>query len=559
MKLNICRLATVIAVASVFLCGTSYGKETLVEDYFEPKHVMFMSTFGGSSHVNWVLSILNELSKRGHRITYVTREIQAKHAKQYPHFNTVILKGKETNMEGAFAQKHTAILDAAGTLLKSGYHDFKSDYTALRHMIKTENISAAVCGFATAPGCFEAARDSNIPYILTSSYAAFPDASAAYINNHVLTMENPTTYGLSFFKRFYDMFVIPVQAYLQMKPVGDWINERRREAGCNIRDLEYEPWTHKNNIKLVNSLFGIEAARPFGPLVERVGPIMQRQYDPLTPDLKEYLDSHSRILYIAFGQHAVASISDLQMIMTSVMENVERGVYDGFLWASRKSSETFPEEIKTSSGKIYRVKDMFEGKYSNLRFVSWAPQTAVLFHPSVNVFLTHGGAGSMYEALYAGKRLVVFPFYGDQFLNAQNVKATGLGDFLNPTLSQEEANDMVKRVGLDIDGSIQQNVKRYKALIQIHSRNGSIRGADIIEEVLFVNKDAYLPYRYPVSRQMSFIKARNLDLIAAALVLFMGIVYSFVLLVKAAFHLMLAYIWQKEAPIDPAKIKLKTI
>lgn len=73
MKLNICRLATVISVASIFLCGTSYGKETLVEDYFEPKHVMFMSTFGGSSHVNWVLSILNELSKRGHRITYVTR------------------------------------------------------------------------------------------------------------------------------------------------------------------------------------------------------------------------------------------------------------------------------------------------------------------------------------------------------------------------------------------------------------------------------------------------------------------------------------------------------
>ncbi|RCH95919.1 hypothetical protein CU097_000805, partial [Rhizopus azygosporus] len=211
------------------------------------------------------------------------------------------------------------------------------------------------------------ARDSNIPYIITSSYAAFPDASAAYINNHLLTMENPTTYGLSFFKRFYDMFVIPVQAYLQVKPIGDWINERRREA------------------------------------------------------------------------------------------------------------------------------------------------------------------------------------------------ATGLGDFLNPKLSQEEANDMVKRVGLDVDGSIQQNVKRYKALIQIHSQNGSIRGADIIEEVLFVNKDTYLPYRYPVSRQMSFIKAHNLDLIAAALVLFMGIICSFVLLVKAAFHLMLAYIWQKGAPIDPAKMKLKTI
>lgn len=41
-------------------------------------------------------------------------------------------------------------------------------------MIQTQNVSVVLCGFATAPGCYEAAKDSNIPYIITASYAAFP-------------------------------------------------------------------------------------------------------------------------------------------------------------------------------------------------------------------------------------------------------------------------------------------------------------------------------------------------------------------------------------------------
>ncbi|KAG1446902.1 hypothetical protein G6F56_009427 [Rhizopus delemar] len=171
MKLN--RILSTLATASL-LWSQSYAKESLTETYHEPKHIMFMSTFGGSSHVSWVLTILDELSKRGHKITYVTRGFQAKHAKPYPHFNTVILDGTPTHMEKAFALKHTTILDAAEELLRSGYQDFQKDYPALMNLIKTENISLALCGFATAPACFEAARESNIPNIITAAYAAFP-------------------------------------------------------------------------------------------------------------------------------------------------------------------------------------------------------------------------------------------------------------------------------------------------------------------------------------------------------------------------------------------------
>ncbi|KAG1052599.1 hypothetical protein G6F43_005272 [Rhizopus delemar] len=557
MRWNIPRIAAALVTTSLLLCGQSYAQERLIENYNEPKHIMFMTTFGGSSHVSWVLSILDELSKRGHKITYVTREFQAKHAKPYPHFNTVILDGTPTHMEKAFALKHTAILDAAGDLLHSGYKDLQTDYPALLNMIQTQNVSVVLCGFATAPGCYEAAKDSNIPYIITASYAAFPDASAAYINNHLLTMKNPTTLGLSFIQRFYDMFVVPITGYIRMKPVGDWVNKMRHLSGCNVTNHEYEPWTHMNNLKLVNSLFGIEAARPLGPLIEMVGPIMQRQYNPLTPDLKEYLDAHSRVLYIAFGQHAVANVKDLEYILTGIMESIENGTYGGFLWASRKGAEAFPKEIKTKSGKIYSVQDMFRGHYSNLRFATWVPQTAVVMHPSVNVFLTHGGAGSMYEGLYAGKRFIVFPFYGDQFLNAQNVKSKGLGEYLNPEISQEEANRMIDAVGQDSDGKFQSNVNRYKALVQIHSKNGPLRGADLVEEVLFVNSNSYLPHRYEDARQMSFIKSHNLDLIAAALSIISASVYVSITVTKKMVKRFLTRIWAKHLPDDTKTFKLK--
>lgn len=60
-------------------------------------------------------------------------------------------------------------------------------------------------------------------------------------------------------------------------------------------------------------------------------------------------------------------------------------------------------------------------------------------------------------------------------------------------------NKLVKKVeplavGRDIDGSFQKNVGKYKALIQIYSCHGRIRVADLVEEVIFVNKDGQLPY-----------------------------------------------------------------
>lgn len=56
-------------LASMALCAHSFE---LGESFRQPKNILFGSVGGGSTHINWVLHVLDELANRGHNITFVT-------------------------------------------------------------------------------------------------------------------------------------------------------------------------------------------------------------------------------------------------------------------------------------------------------------------------------------------------------------------------------------------------------------------------------------------------------------------------------------------------------
>jgi hypothetical protein len=64
-----------LSVASYISFGTAAGENSfqLALDYHVPKNIAFSCHFGGSSHIVWVLSILEELAARGHHTTFYTR------------------------------------------------------------------------------------------------------------------------------------------------------------------------------------------------------------------------------------------------------------------------------------------------------------------------------------------------------------------------------------------------------------------------------------------------------------------------------------------------------
>lgn len=63
----------------------------------------------------------------------------------------------------------------------------------------------------------------------------------------------------------------------------------------------------------------------------------------------------------------------------------------------------------------------------NVRIQSWFPQKAILRHPNLKCFITHGGLNSIQESIWWAKPVVIIPFIFDQFMNAQWATEKGYG------------------------------------------------------------------------------------------------------------------------------------
>ncbi|KAI9008820.1 hypothetical protein CLU79DRAFT_800131 [Phycomyces nitens] len=493
----------------------------LVQDFRVPKNIAFSCFSGGSSHVNWVMLIMDELAERGHNSIYITRDDHARFGESYPRIKSISIgKGLIKEWIPNIPGKRGNWLETSKLIHGPLRSETEKEVKFYRSYYAENKIDVAVCDmFATV--CALAAHEMNIPFIITSSLSAFQDSNAPYINNALNNIEDYVTLHQSFYKRFYTTVILPFYAKYHSKKMSREFIQKLNDVGLTwFNGNEAELWG--KSLKLVNTVFGFEPARPLGPLVEFVGPIIPYKHSPLTNSLEYYLNSHKRVVYIAFGQHAFIDSHDAELILTAMLECVEQGVLDGVIWATVHSMNHFPALVKTSRNNTYKGSDILENKVSFIRLLKWAPQYAILQHPSVIMFLTHGGAGSLHEALFAGKRLVVYPFSGDQPGTALNVERSNLGAILDYKKSQSNANKVIECVARDLGKKLQINVNRYKALVQIHAKTGPRRGADLVEEVGFMSMNGALPHRYEISRNMSVVKAYNMDVHAAWVSIVLG-------------------------------------
>jgi hypothetical protein len=348
---------------------------------------------------------------------------------------------------------------------------------------------------------------------------------------NLLSMTDFTTEFETIYERFMNAFVFPVKIISNFAGFFHEMGQRKKALGVTASPDPSVEW--KDNIKLVNNLFGFTPARPVGPLVEHVGPILPRRYKPLDHDLQAFMDGHARIGYIALGQHSKPNTQSLGMLLTSILQTYETGELDGIVWSTVNTKHRFPKSVTTLSNKTYIVSELFDNKYADLYFPKWVPQTAILMHPSTHLFVSHGGLGSWYESMYAGVREVVYPFFGDQLGNGIIIERGDTGAVLDASMSIPQVTRILKNIVVDEDRRIQAGLKRIQALVQIRSRNGAKLGADIVEEVAFTNIKGKLPHRYEASRRMSFIKAHNIDIISIFMAMVLGVIFSSgVILVK---------------------------
>ncbi|NP_001403339.1 UDP-glucuronosyltransferase 3A2 isoform 2 [Mus musculus] len=193
----------------------------------------------------------------------------------------------------------------------------------------------------------------------------------------------------------------------------------------------------KAELWFVNSDFALDFARPLFPNTVYVGGLLDKPVQPIPQDLENFISQFgdSGFVLVALGS-IVSMIQSKEIIkeMNSAFAHLPQGV----LWTCKTSH--WPKDVSLAP---------------NVKIMDWLPQTDLLAHPSIRLFVTHGGMNSVMEAVHHGVPMVGIPFFFDQPENMVRVEAKNLGVSIQlQTLKAESFALTMKKIIED---------KRYKS------------------------------------------------------------------------------------------------
>ncbi|MQL95414.1 hypothetical protein Taro_028081 [Colocasia esculenta] len=140
--------------------------------------------------------------------------------------------------------------------------------------------------------------------------------------------------------------------------------------------------------------------------------LQQQETTVAEGEVRAWLDSQlpASVLYISFGT-LVGPFPEELAELAAALEESDRP----FIWVLQagalQSTGYFPEDLERNARKTRR----------GLVIRGWAPQLAILSHPSTAAFLSHCGWNSTVEALGRGVPVLAWPIKGDQLSNAKLV------------------------------------------------------------------------------------------------------------------------------------------
>ncbi|MQL70219.1 hypothetical protein Taro_002503 [Colocasia esculenta] len=163
------------------------------------------------------------------------------------------------------------------------------------------------------------------------------------------------------------------------------------------------------------------------PRVFPVGPLIHSAPDsPVDTYPLQWLDSQPEgsVLFVSFGSGGTLSAEQTAELGCGLELSGQR-----FLWVIRRpvggsSAATFFTCGGDPDDPASYLPEGFTKRTEGRGFLlpSWAPQVAILRHPAVGGFMTHGGWNSILESLTHGVAMVVWPLYAEQRMNATKLE-----------------------------------------------------------------------------------------------------------------------------------------
>ncbi|XP_073959675.1 UDP-glucosyltransferase 2-like [Choristoneura fumiferana] len=205
---------------------------------------------------------------------------------------------------------------------------------------------------------------------------------------------------------------------------------------------------------------------------------------------------------------------DIQYLMDTARYGV---IY--FSMGSNLKSSDMSEEMKRRILYIFstfkqRIFWKFEGELNNIPpnvfLMKWAPQQSILAHPTLRLFITHGGQLSTTEAIHYGVPVIGVPVLADQHLNMDTVIQKGLGLKVNLNV-----DNFAYELGLAMTEMLitQKYKQRARELSEIYHHRPISPRKEIVHWVEHVVKTQGAPHLRSPSLMMPWYQKMYIDLI----------------------------------------------
>uniref|UniRef100_A0AC34F3V2 Glucuronosyltransferase n=1 Tax=Panagrolaimus sp. ES5 TaxID=591445 RepID=A0AC34F3V2_9BILA len=304
-----------------------------------------------------------------------------------------------------------------------------------------------------------------------------------------------------------------------------WYTDRMKIYGVdNVEKLiqnKFDPNYKTNDIIaksqfiFINSEEHLDFPRPITHKIIYIGgfSLEEKKHEKCT-DLENVLnDAKEGFIFVSFGSVAQSSQMPWQM-KEEILETFKRFPNIKFLWKYENETD------KIADGLL------------NVITKPWFNQPAIIDHPKLICFITHGGMNSMVELSYKGVPAIIVPLFADQYRNAHLLKfrKTGLILLKHEIVADKLSEKILKMIN---DKSFKENALKLSKLINRKPFSAKERLLKYVEFAAenedFDNFDLY-------GRHLSLSEYYDLDIYGIIIAVLLAVLFVFLKLCLALFR-----------------------
>lgn len=263
-----------------------------------------------------------------------------------------------------------------------------------------------------------------------------------------------------------------------------------------IPPYSYSKSNRQAALVLLHSDWATTNAEPLAPHIVSVGALTAAPAKALPSDLEGFVQSAGEhgVVYASLGTTAIPEDAELRAIAQGLAAIAPSKA----LW---KLSDTDQIMLKNSSLPVN----------SNIKVVKWAPQNDVLGHPNVKAFFTQGGANSFNEASYHGVPIVGMALIGEQPDNLARAVDRGYALTVSVKKLDSLAQDLEKALKRVLgEPSFKANAARISNIMRAHRLRPTEKAADALEHAAWTKGSRHMQ---PLRDDLNWFQHSSMDVI----------------------------------------------